>query len=325
MENNNKIYQLFAGKLTSENTDIENQLLNDELLKDEELAENFAVIEKFWKNYQPTTTSHNIIRRTEKELEISNPAMTRIIFIKRYAVAATVLLAVLIGSMSYFFMRQKPEVLLTEYKSEHNEIKEFTLSDGTRVWLNNSSVLITSQPFLDNIREVLLIGEGYFEVAHDVEKPFIIKTPNIRTKVLGTHVNVRAYQGNSNVEVSLYEGKVELYDTNKPNNPVKMKPGEKSVFAVKERNFFIKSIEHEKEAPWRDGVIRFYDEDLNSIAEKLENKFDTRILIANEETGKLRYTANFEKESLEQILKLLSEAQKFSCIKTSNGILIRKP
>lgn len=324
MEHKNQIYNLITSKLNSDISEPDNKLLTEELLKDEDLAKNFTTIQKFWNQFYPNPVSHNVIEKTEKKLDLTNPVQLRYRFITRYAAAATLLLVVMFSVMGYFFTRQKPEVILTEYKSRQNEVKEFVLSDGTKVWLNNSSVLITSQPFLDNIREVLLIGEGYFEVAHDVEKPFIIKTPALRTKVLGTHVNVRAYQGNKNIEVSLYEGKVELYDSEKPNSAIEMKPGEKTIFSVKDRNVFIKSIAHEKEAVWRDGIIRFYDDDMYSIAQKLENKFDTRIIIANDEIGRLRYTGNFEKESLDQILKLLSKAQKFSFIKTDNGIIVNK-
>lgn len=324
MEQKEQLYKYITRKLASDLSENEDQLLSDELLKNKDLAENFSILQKFWDQFYPQTVSHNVIGKTELRLGFTKTEETKNRFVIRWAAAATILLAVMVGIMGYFFTRQKPEVILTEYKSKQNEVKEFVLSDGTKVWLNNSSVLITSQPFLDKIREVLLIGEGYFEVAHDVEKPFIIKTPNLLTKVLGTHVNVRAYQGNDNIEVSLYEGKVELFDTEKPDSPITMKPAEKTIFSVKDRNIFLKSIEHEKEAVWRDGILRFYDEDLFSIAQKLENKFETRILIVNEEVGKLRYTGNFDEESLEQILKLLSNAQKFSFIETDSGIIIRK-
>jgi ferric-dicitrate binding protein FerR (iron transport regulator) len=102
-----------------------------------------------------------------------------------------------------------------------------------------------------------------------------------------------------------------------------MKPGQKVSFTNKERNFHIKSNELEKPAEWREGIIRFYDEDLNSIALRLERNFMTRIFIADEQAGKLRFTASFDTEPLEQILKLLREAHEFTFEKTTNGIIIK--
>ena len=96
-----------------------------------------------------------------------------------------------------------------------------------------------------------------------------------------------------------------------------------SKFANDEKNFYIKSIELEKPAEWRDGILRFYDEDLNSICQKLERKFMTKILISDEEIGKLRFTASFDTEPLDKILKLLSEAHDFKTIKTTKGVIIK--
>ncbi|MBK6282897.1 MAG: DUF4974 domain-containing protein [Draconibacterium sp.] len=176
---------------------------------------------------------------------------------------------------------------------------------------------------MDKNREVLLIGEGYFEVAHNAEKPFIIKTSSLSTTVLGTHLNVSAYPGDMQTEVSLYEGKVELADKNRSENKLIMKPGQKVSFTYNENNFYIKANELEKPAEWREGILRFYDEDLNSISQKLERKFMTKIFITDEEVGKLRFTASFDTEPIEKILILLSEEHEFKTIKTTNGIIIK--
>jgi ferric-dicitrate binding protein FerR (iron transport regulator) len=102
-----------------------------------------------------------------------------------------------------------------------------------------------------------------------------------------------------------------------------MKPGQKVSFSNDENNFFIKSNELEKPAEWREGILRFYDEDLNSIAQKLERKFMTKVFITDEEVGKLRFTASFDTEPIYKILTLLSEAHKFKTEKTTNGIIIK--
>lgn len=40
---------------------------------------------------------------------------------------------------------------------------------------------------------VQLTGEAYFEVKHDADAPFIVKTAEIQIKVLGTTFNLYAY------------------------------------------------------------------------------------------------------------------------------------
>ena len=322
MEENERQYELITKELISEISEEEKKLLEADLSASIELRRKKEILQYFWFNYFPKTIPNQIISKTEKKLGFSN-SKSSIGFGTIYKIAATVLLVISLGYIGFQYFKPKNNVILNEYVTLPGEVKEFVLSDGTKVWLNSKTVLIASEPFIEGKREVLLIGEGYFEVAHDSEKPFIIKTSSLKTTVLGTHLNVSGYPGDNQTEVSLYEGKVELSDKNSPESKVVMKPGQKVSFSNNEKNFYIKSHELEKPAEWREGILRFYDEDLNSIAQKLERKFMTRIFVADEQAGKLRFTASFDTEPLDKILTLLSEAHEFKTEKTTNGIIIK--
>jgi ferric-dicitrate binding protein FerR (iron transport regulator) len=323
VEVNEQQYELITKELTSEISEDEKKLLDSELATSIELRQKRDILHKFWFNYFPKPLQNQIIEKTEKKLGLANPANSYINFDFIYKVAATILLAISLGYIAYRHFSPETSVSLNEYVTLPGEVKEFVLSDGTKVWLNSKTVLIASEPFVDENREVLLIGEGYFEVAPDAEKPFIIKTSGLKTKVLGTHLNISAHPGDSKTEVSLYEGKVELSDKNRSENKIVMKPGQKVSFTNDENNFYIKSNELEKPAEWREGIMRFYDEDLNSISKKLERKFMTRIFITDDEVGKLSFTGSFDTEPLDKILTLFSEAHEFKIEKTSNGIIIK--
>lgn len=84
------------------------------------------------------------------------------------------------------------------------------LPDGTLVWLNAGTKMVYSQGFGVDNREVILEGEGYFEVVKNKEIPFLIKTKELDLRVLGTKFNFRDYPEDKEVVVSLLEGKVEL-------------------------------------------------------------------------------------------------------------------
>jgi ferric-dicitrate binding protein FerR (iron transport regulator) len=315
-------YELITKDLTSEISEDEKILLDNEISENIELRQKKAMLQYFWFNYFPKPLPNQIIKKTEKKLGFST-TKSDIGFGFIYKIAATVLLVLSLGYIGYQNFKPKNNVRLNEYVTLPGEIKEFVLSDGTKVWLNSKSVLIASEPFIDETREILLIGEGYFEVAHNAVKPFIIKTSSLKTTVLGTNFDISAYPGDNNTVVSLYEGKVELSDKNKPEYKMVMKPGQQVSFSNDEKNFYIKSNELEKPAEWREGILRFYDEDLKSIAQKLERKFMTRIFIADDQAGKLSFTASFDSEPLDKILKLLSEAHEFKIEKTTNGIIIK--
>ena len=322
MEEAEQRYELITKELTSEISEGEKIFPDKEISENIELRQKKAMLQYFWFNYFPKPLPNQIIKKTEKKLGFSNAKCT-IGISTIYKTAAAVLLVVSLGYIGYQHSKPKNNVILNEYVTLPGEVKEFILSDGTKVWLNSKTVLIAAEPFIEENREVLLIGEGYFEVAHDAGKPFIIKTSNLKTKVLGTHLDVSAYPGDVKTEVSLYEGKVEIADKNLPENKMVMKPGQKVSFSNDEKNFYVKSNELEIPAEWREGILRFYDEDLNSIAQKLERKFSTRIFITDDQAGKLRFTASFDTEPLDKILKLLREAHEFKIEKTTNGIIIK--
>lgn len=318
-----QLYELITKELTSEISEDEKKLLDFEISENLEFRQKKELLHHYWFNYYPKPLSNQIIKKTEKKLGFNNRSNFKINFSFIYKTAATVLLILSLGYSTYLHFNNKTKVTLNEYVVLPGEVKEFVLSDGTKVWLNSKSVLIASEPFVDENREVLLIGEGYFEVAYNKEKPFIIKTSSLRTTVLGTHLNISAHPGDINTEVSLYEGKVELSDKNKPEYKMVMKPGQKVSFSNDEKNFYTKSNELEKPAEWREGILRFYDEDLNSISKKLERKFMTQIFIMDDEVAKLSFTASFDTEPLDKILNLLSKAHEFKTQKTTNGIILK--
>jgi ferric-dicitrate binding protein FerR (iron transport regulator) len=325
MTERKKLYELLVKDLASEISEEEKKLLEKDLSINQEQKNNTDIIKRFWYSYFPKTGENNIIEKTEKKLGFTyqqkNKSNNKGFVFK---VAATFLIALSLGIIGFYSLKlnQNEEVQITEYKSSPDEIKKVVLSDGTRVWLNTSSVLITVEPFSGDNREVRLIGEGYFEVAHNPEKPFLVKTTGLTTKVLGTHFNIISYPGETNQKITLYEGKVELIDENSIKNNVVIHPGEQARFDNQQGKFLVQETDLGLPAVWRDGILRFYDEELNQIAITLERKFRTKILIKDEKAGKLRYTANFEEESLIKILQLLDEAHEFEFYETNNGIII---
>uniref|UniRef100_UPI0033429B3C FecR family protein n=1 Tax=Chryseobacterium sp. TaxID=1871047 RepID=UPI0033429B3C len=102
-----------------------------------------------------------------------------------------------------------------------------TLPDGTKVWLNAESSLKFPTQFTGNVRPVELIGEGYFEVAHDKSKPFFVSSRGQQVKVLGTKFNINAYENEPAILTTLVSGSVEV-STLRKDMPTKLSPGQQS-------------------------------------------------------------------------------------------------
>lgn len=321
MTKKDKYYELIIKELEDEISGEEQEFLEQENSIHPELAQKYLIIKEFWRNFFPQNKPNNIIAKTGKKLGFTYRNQAKNSFSFALKVAAAVLFIVSLGFSAYHLMQPHRQIALNEFVNNTDTVKEITLCDGTRVWLNSMSILLTVEPFVNSTREVKLIGEAYFEVAKNPDQPFVVKSDELNVTVLGTHFNISSYPGDLKHEVSLYEGKVQLSLNSKTNNEVILTPGQKASYKFDTGKISI-SEENGKPAEWRDGVLRFYDEDFNTICKKLERKFHTRILIADPQVGDLHFTANFDVEPLDKILDLLQTAQKFKYINTKNGVII---
>lgn len=92
------------------------------------------------------------------------------------------------------------------------------LEDGTKIWLNAGSRIVYPPVFGTDKREVYLIGEAFFQVKENRECPFIVKTPEVAVKVLGTSFNVRAYEDENYFQAVLEKGKISLSENGSRSN-----------------------------------------------------------------------------------------------------------
>lgn len=182
------------------------------------------------------------------------------------------------------------------------------LEDGTMVYLNHGSRLTYPQKFIGKSREVQLIGEGYFEVAHNPQKPFIVKVDNIRVKALGTSFNVMAYPEEQVLETTLVEGKVVIEQENRKGKFVhleEMKPGQNMCINVNTNTFNSTYGEVEKYTSWKEGKLIFKNESITQIARRLSRWYNVDIQFADNHVENYTYTATFVDETIYQILDLM--------------------
>lgn len=197
---------------------------------------------------------------------------------------------------------------------------ELLLPDSTRVWVNAHSKLVYPVTFEKGVRQVELSGEAYFEVAHNKECPFVVKTSQIDIEVLGTEFNVTAYNDSSDFKVSLVRGCIELQS---PRLAQSYRMNEKEHATLREGKLVVTPIPDYDYFKWKDGLICFNDESVATIIEKLELYYDTRIEVHNQRFLKSRYSGKFRtKDGIEQVLKVLQIEHKFSYTKNNDLNLI---
>ncbi|MGZ3850570.1 MAG: FecR domain-containing protein [Flavisolibacter sp.] len=155
-------------------------------------------------------------------------------------------------------------------------VYSLVLPDGSRVWLNAASSLHFPTAFTGHQRVVELTGEGYFEVAKDPARPFLIQVNNTRIKVLGTHFNVNAYADEGFVRTTLIEGSVEISQSSGASK--KIIPGEDAIsdaIGIK-----VEPSDKEKVMGWHEGNFVFHNTPMKSVLKEIERWYSVEVINA---------------------------------------------
>jgi ferric-dicitrate binding protein FerR (iron transport regulator) len=311
----NKISDYYSGE---ENT----ETLKEELENAPGTKELFHWIDLLWNNLAPKSadSGRRIQQRARDKLKFVKHA-TSSFMLRAVKYAAVVLLALSIGGIVWFFSGEDVRMITADTKI--GEIKIINLPDGSKAWLNAQSSISYPEHFNKKLREVTIDGEVYFEVEHDKEHPFIVHSTLVNVKVLGTSFMLSNYANEPIIYTYLAKGRVDL-ELKKSEKVVKLVPGDE-VFYDKQTSVVTKGTNSGfVDDAWRFGKISFYNESLYEIARKLERKFGKEIRIQDEEVGNMKYTADFDSENLEQILKFFSKVSGITYRKTKNGYLVIK-
>ncbi len=204
----------------------------------------------------------------------------------------------------------------------YGKTSEIILPDETKVWLNAGSRLIYPEVFKDKTREVLLVGEAYFEVAHQENRPFIVQTTDIRIQVLGTKFNVSAYPSDNIIETALAEGRVKLEQKNAGffSESVEVNPGQLASFNKTEGITRLKEVDTDNYIFWKDGLLKFESTDLSRIAKRLERYYNIHFKYANPFLGGIKISGKLElNESRETILDNIATVASVKINKVGEG------
>ncbi|MBV6646870.1 MAG: FecR domain-containing protein [Cyclobacteriaceae bacterium] len=199
----------------------------------------------------------------------------------------------------------KEKVTKTTLPGQKMTIK---LPDGTKVMLNAGSQLSYQVPFVKQ-RKVELTGEGFFEVVRDERKPFIVRSGAVRTEVLGTSFNVKAYPGEEQTTVSVVTGKVHVSDD--LGHEASLSPELQGVFDEGKRQLLVAQFSRYQVIGWKDGIIQFEDIPLQSVFLQLERWYGVKIKVSNEKLLKSQYTGRYINASLEEVLDGIGYASGF--------------
>jgi len=203
------------------------------------------------------------------------------------------------------------ELVLNELVVPYGKKTSLVLNDGTKVWLNAGSKLAFPQKFIEKSRKVYLDGEGYFEVAKNKKKPFIVSSGNINVEVLGTKFNMNSYSTDEQSETVLLEGSVVVWAENKLiRDKITMIPNQKVTYGITDKKLnVVPEPDAEDYIAWIDGWYKFSNENLEQVLIKVGRFYNVtfqydkgKMVKALPISGKLDL-----KESFDEVMLMLSK------------------
>lgn len=175
------------------------------------------------------------------------------------------------------------------------------LPDGTRVWLNAASSLRYPTHFNQEVRQVELTGEAYFEVAKRAEQPFkVVVNESTMVEVLGTHFNINSYRDEPAIKATLLEGSVKVIANG---NAVMLKPSQQAI--VKEQISVDRSVDLQQVMAWKNGQFNFEGATVEEFMRQLARWYDLDVVYKGPAPKKVFHGDLGRDLQLSQILKVI--------------------
>lgn len=200
------------------------------------------------------------------------------------------------------------------------------LSDGSKVILNADSKISYNENFQEKLREVILEGEAFFDVAKDPDRPFKVRTSNSVTTALGTSFNISAYSNDNSSKISLATGKVEVIKTSRANGKLEgifLEPGEEALVNVDQSAIVKQPFNSKKVLSWKSGILYFDNTGLRETFNTLERWYNVNFEIhTNRDINNLKGTGEFENEKLSNVLSVLGHSMGFKYELKGKNVII---
>ena len=190
------------------------------------------------------------------------------------------------------------------------ERKLVKLPGGSKVWLNGNSELHFT--YGRDARILRLKGEGFFDVTHDVKRPFIVKTTHASIQALGTRFDVVAYPKDTVTDAILTSGSI-LFTTEIRNHSVikQLVPGDKLSMNYLSNSLKISQVDTAFYVSWKEGRLMFQGQKFQDIAKAMGRKYNVNFRFEDQGLADKRLNGYLDKESLAEALQALKLTLQF--------------
>lgn len=192
------------------------------------------------------------------------------------------------------------------------EKRQIIFSDGTTAYLNANTTIEYPTKFSWGKRTIKLSGEAYFVVTSNKNRPFVIDLSGAEINVLGTSFNVKAYEEDEDIDVTLDNGRINFV-SNFDNKAYNLVPGDLLVYNKETNECVITSSENsENLSAWKEQKLIFKNETMSEMLKKLERWYDVSFLVKDDSAYNYTFTFTSNNPHLENVL---SDIEKISPVR----------
>ena len=312
---NDLLNKYAQNKISRRELDILNRLLKNNMAEDEVKK----ILDKHWKALIDTKTNpDNVLQEDFFDKTLKKAKQKELVLLKKqlhwkyWSRTAIVFIGLTISGILYFTAETNTadKTNLITYNTGIGERKSILLPDGSKVVLNSVSEISYPKVFNDTIREINLTGEAFFEVTRNKQQPFVITTRDLKTRVLGTSFNIKAYQNDKQIQVSVATGKVKIKSSIKKNiykYPAKfiISSGEQAVYSTENGNLIKQNVNTKLLTAWRDGILIFEKTEVKEVIKTLARWYKVDIELVNSNIANCLIRSKFDNAELKDVLETL--------------------
>lgn len=194
----------------------------------------------------------------------------------------------------------RPQVTTRTLSTAVGERASIHLPDKTVITLGPASTIRYS--LSTTSRDIALTGLAEFKVTHDPSRPFVVRARNAVTTDLGTEFVIRAYAGDSSVDVSVTSGSVSLASAT---SAVELRAG--SAAGVLGDGSVARAEDGmaESRAAWVDGRLVFIDQPLRTVTTELSRWLDVDFEFSDDALAHRHVTAVYNNPTAAGVLEAI--------------------
>lgn len=232
--------------------------------------------------------------------------------------AAIFILAIGISSL-YFYYQNYDQFLHnsrsfnTSVVAENGQRSKIILPDSSEVWLNSGTRITYNNNFGYTNREIILVGQAFFQVTKNKEIPLIVNCNALKVKVLGTSFDVNAYSNSKTIKVALQSGSVELLHSKNESFQYELVPGEMAQYDIHSEQVVVNVVNVDRITAWTDGILYFKDSPMRDVLTQLERIYNIDIVVKDPKIYKSVFTATIKNETIEEIFRSIEYSCSVQC------------